>query len=289
MPSIKPESKISTELRMIPEHLRNELPGYLQELKANIKAVPAQLREVPERLRETPAHLRDLPGFARNLSRDQRHSAVAISGAAAAAVALALVPSTSSAQENTVVAEGPAGVTLNHGAGHQLGSIESQQKAAEGRAAEQAEEKAAEEKAKKEAAAAKAEKERESKAAADRSKREAKPAAKPEKQYPDNLDGWIREAMDIMDKHDIPGSYDRIKWNIMRESSGDPNAINDWDINARNGVPSKGLLQVIKPTFDAYWVPGTEKDQYDPVANIVAACNYAADRYGSIDNVWSAY
>ncbi|MER7410808.1 phage tail tape measure protein, partial [Streptomyces sp. NPDC006990] len=27
----------------------------------------------------------------------------------------------------------------------------------------------------------------------------------------------------------------------------------------------------------------------DPVANIVAACNYAADRYGSMDNVDSAY
>ncbi|MGW2532820.1 transglycosylase SLT domain-containing protein, partial [Streptomyces sp. NPDC001595] len=26
-----------------------------------------------------------------------------------------------------------------------------------------------------------------------------------------------------------------------------------------------------------------------PVANITAACNYAADRYGSMDNVNSAY
>ncbi|MFI0723152.1 lytic transglycosylase, partial [Streptomyces sp. NPDC020939] len=28
---------------------------------------------------------------------------------------------------------------------------------------------------------------------------------------------------------------------------------------------------------------------YDPVANITAACNYAADRYGTMDNVDSAY
>ncbi|RKN09289.1 transglycosylase SLT domain-containing protein [Streptomyces radicis] len=110
-----------------------------------------------------------------------------------------------------------------------------------------------------------------------------------EEEYPDNLDGWIREALAIMDEHDIPGSYEGIHRNIMRESSGDPNAINNWDINARNGVPSKGLLQVIKPTFDAYHVEGTAYDQYDPVANIVAACNYAADRYGSMDNVDSAY
>ncbi|MGW2559564.1 transglycosylase SLT domain-containing protein [Streptomyces sp. NPDC001514] len=107
--------------------------------------------------------------------------------------------------------------------------------------------------------------------------------------YANNLDGWIREAMDIMKKHNIPGTYEGIHRNIMRESSGNPRAINNWDINAINGVPSKGLLQVIKPTFDAYHIPGTSWDQYDPVANIVAACNYAADRYGSMDNVNSAY
>ena len=107
--------------------------------------------------------------------------------------------------------------------------------------------------------------------------------------YPDNLDGWIREALDIMHQHGIPGTYEGIHRNIMRESSGNPNAINNWDINAQNGTPSIGLLQVIKPTFDAYHVAGTSWSQYDPVANIVAACNYAADMYGSMDNVNSAY
>ncbi|CAL9332382.1 transglycosylase SLT domain-containing protein [Streptomyces sp. enrichment culture] len=107
--------------------------------------------------------------------------------------------------------------------------------------------------------------------------------------YPDNLDGWIREAMSIMKKHGIPGSYDGIKRNIIRESGGDPNAVNDWDINAQKGIPSKGLLQVIQPTFDQYHVKGTPDKLTDPVANIVAACNYAADRYGTMDNVDSAY
>ncbi|MBQ0868821.1 phage tail tape measure protein, partial [Streptomyces sp. RK75] len=51
------------------------------------------------------------------------------------------------------------------------------------------------------------------------------------KEYADNLDGWIREARAIMNKHDIPGSYEGIKRNIIRESAGDPNAVNDWDIN----------------------------------------------------------
>ncbi|MGW2293988.1 transglycosylase SLT domain-containing protein [Streptomyces violaceorubidus] len=107
--------------------------------------------------------------------------------------------------------------------------------------------------------------------------------------YPDNLDGWIRESLDIMAQHGIPGTYEGIHRNIMRESSGNPLAINNWDINAINGTPSKGLLQVIDPTFQAYHVEGTSWDPYDPVANITAACNYAADRYGSMDNVFSAY
>ncbi|GHD84644.1 transglycosylase SLT domain-containing protein [Streptomyces naganishii] len=107
--------------------------------------------------------------------------------------------------------------------------------------------------------------------------------------YGNNLDGWIRQALGIMKQHNIPGSYSGLHRNIMRESSGNPMAINNWDINAVNGIPSKGLLQVIDPTFNTYHVPGTSKNIYDPVANITAAANYAAHRYGSIDNVNSAY
>ncbi|MER6344572.1 transglycosylase SLT domain-containing protein [Streptomyces sp. NPDC001595] len=107
--------------------------------------------------------------------------------------------------------------------------------------------------------------------------------------YPNNLDGWIRESLSIMAQHGIPGTYDGIYRNVMRESSGNPLAINNWDSNAAAGTPSKGLLQVIDPTFAAYHVPGTVYDPYNPVSNIVAACNYAADRYGSIDNVFGAY
>ncbi|MET9957083.1 LysM peptidoglycan-binding domain-containing protein [Streptomyces sp. NPDC006339] len=107
--------------------------------------------------------------------------------------------------------------------------------------------------------------------------------------YANNLDGWIRESLDVMARNGIPGTYDGIYRNIMRESSGNPLAINNWDSNAAAGTPSKGLLQVIDPTFRAYHVAGMPFDPYDPVANITAACNYAADRYGSIDNVFGAY
>ncbi|GAA5064172.1 transglycosylase SLT domain-containing protein [Streptomyces similanensis] len=109
------------------------------------------------------------------------------------------------------------------------------------------------------------------------------------KTYGNDLNGWIRQSLDIMKQHNIPGSYSGLHRNILRESSGNPRAINDWDINAINGIPSKGLLQVIDPTFRTYHVPGTSWNIYDPVANITAACNYAAHRYGSMDNVNSAY
>ncbi|WP_194829590.1 transglycosylase SLT domain-containing protein [Nocardia sp. XZ_19_231] len=123
---------------------------------------------------------------------------------------------------------------------------------------------------------------------------EAAPAPMPEpapapRAYENNLDGWIREALDIMAAKGIPGSYEGIHRNIMRESTGNPQAINLWDINAINGIPSKGLLQVIDPTFASFHVEGTPFDVWNPVSNIVAACNYAANRYGSMDNVNSAY
>ncbi|WP_405559865.1 transglycosylase SLT domain-containing protein [Streptomyces sp. NBC_01180] len=107
--------------------------------------------------------------------------------------------------------------------------------------------------------------------------------------YSNNLDGWIKESLAIMKAKHIPGSYEGLHRNIMRESSGNPNAQNNWDVNAQNGIPSKGLLQVIQPTFDTYHVKGTKNSLTDPVANIVAAANYAADKYGSMDNVNSAY
>ncbi|WP_323189359.1 transglycosylase SLT domain-containing protein [Kitasatospora sp. NBC_00240] len=111
----------------------------------------------------------------------------------------------------------------------------------------------------------------------------------PTTQATGDLDTWIKDALVVMADNHIPGSYDGIYRNIMRESSGNPQAINLTDSNAAAGHPSKGLLQVIDPTFQAYHVPGTSMDIYDPVANITAACNYAADFYGSIDNVDGPY
>ncbi|MFI8068267.1 MULTISPECIES: transglycosylase SLT domain-containing protein [unclassified Streptomyces] len=147
---------------------------------------------------------------------------------------------------------------------------------------------AAKKKAAHAAAAKKAAQARKAKAAS-RAAHRAKLKAAVHKSYANNLDGWIKESLDIMKSKGIPGSYNGLHRNILRESSGNPNAINNWDINAINGIPSKGLLQVIPPTFRAYHVAGTSWNIYDPVANITAAANYAADKYGSMDNVNSAY
>ncbi|MCL9979249.1 tape measure protein [Enterococcus faecium] len=71
--------------------------------------------------------------------------------------------------------------------------------------------------------------------------------------------------------------------NQMRtESNGNPNAVNNWDINAKNGTPSKGLLQVIDPIFRQYAMPGFNSNIFDPLSNILASIRYALSRYGSL-------
>lgn len=82
------------------------------------------------------------------------------------------------------------------------------------------------------------------------------------------------------------GLADRTLAQIKIESGGNPNAINDYDINAKNGTPSIGLLQVIKPTFVAHADPRFPGGQRDPEANIAAALNYVDKRYGGAAKIW---
>ncbi|MET7295120.1 transglycosylase SLT domain-containing protein [Streptomyces griseoloalbus] len=237
-------------------------------------------------------------GHSRALTRHHKIAAAGVAALGAAAIGLSAVPSDASTA-TTAKAAAPATAKVAYSTAQitdvkasvtdQLAgaSVKAEQIAAKKQAAAEA---AAQQKAAAAAAQAKAEKARQAKEAASRAAERAevkKAAAKTT--YSNNLDGWIRESLDILKKHGIPGSYEGIHRNIMRESSGNPKAINLWDINAQNGIPSKGLLQVIPPTFEAYHVEGTSKNIYDPVANITAACNYAADKYGTMDNVDSAY
>jgi SLT domain-containing protein len=68
---------------------------------------------------------------------------------------------------------------------------------------------------------------------------------------------------------------------IMSESSGNPNAINLWDSNARAGHPSQGLMQTVPGTFAAYVLPSLRgRPITDPIANITAGVRYALATYG---------
>ncbi|GAA5062291.1 hypothetical protein GCM10023318_45750 [Nocardia callitridis] len=101
------------------------------------------------------------------------------------------------------------------------------------------------------------------------------------------LGQWVNEAMRVLRDN----GYDTSRINpadiaaiIHHESGGNPNAINLWDSNAAKGIPSKGLMQTIDPTFNAHALPG-HRDIWNPVDNIIAGVRYSIDRYGSVENV----
>lgn len=87
----------------------------------------------------------------------------------------------------------------------------------------------------------------------------------------------------VMAEHRIPGRYlPGILAQIQQESGGDPNSVNNWDINAQRGYPSKGLLQVIAPTYRANAKRGYGHLKYQavPYTNVWAALQYVKRRYG---------
>ena len=84
------------------------------------------------------------------------------------------------------------------------------------------------------------------------------------------------------------GNLNLLLYQMKTESGGNPNAINNWDINAINGTPSKGLMQVIDPTFQAYKMPGYN-NIWDPLSNMLAAIRYTLSRYGSLANGWRGH
>lgn len=97
-----------------------------------------------------------------------------------------------------------------------------------------------------------------------------------------NVKQWIQAAMMITG---VPGSWlGPLSVIAKKESGGNPRAINLWDINAKRGIPSKGLMQTIDPTFNAYKKKGMN-DIWNPIHNVVAAINYIKSRYGSVFNV----
>lgn len=99
---------------------------------------------------------------------------------------------------------------------------------------------------------------------------------------PGDLASWIMSAIGLTG---VPASWANDLGIIaMHESGGNPNAINNWDINAQEGHPSQGIMQTIPSTFAAYMVPG-HGNILNPIDNIAAAIGYIKSRYGSVFNV----
>lgn len=82
-----------------------------------------------------------------------------------------------------------------------------------------------------------------------------------------------------------PSNLSRLLMQMKSESGGNARAINNWDINAKRGTPSKGLMQVIDPTFNAYKMPGYN-NIWNPLDNILASIRYSLSRYGSLSRAW---
>ena len=93
------------------------------------------------------------------------------------------------------------------------------------------------------------------------------------------LEDWINVALA---KLGLDQSYaGGVRGVIMKESRGNPHAINRWDSNAMAGRPSQGLMQVIPSTYRTYVLPELAgRPITDPVANITAGIRYMIANYG---------
>ncbi|MFZ5890748.1 MAG: hypothetical protein ACOY0T_06820, partial [Myxococcota bacterium] len=124
---------------------------------------------------------------------------------------------------------------------------------------------------------------------------------------PEKIGKWIREACRKAGATPSSAWVKGYKTIISRESSGDPNACNVWDSNAKtppgfkkvkdfgngytrqgriklNGRPthfqcSRGIVQCIPQTFARHHARGTSRNIYDPVASIASSMRYVLSRY----------
>ena len=95
-----------------------------------------------------------------------------------------------------------------------------------------------------------------------------------------NLDSWLTTALIATGQYSAD-NLAKLRTMALSESGGDPYAQNNWDSNAAAGTPSKGLLQVIDSTFNAYKLSGYD-NIWDPVSNAIASIRYQLARYGVI-------
>ena len=95
------------------------------------------------------------------------------------------------------------------------------------------------------------------------------------------VEQWRSHVEEGLRRNNLPTSLaDQVLHQMQTESSGNPNAINNWDSNAAAGHPSQGLMQTIPSTFQQYHLQGDSDNINDPQANIDSAIGYAKATYG---------
>lgn len=82
----------------------------------------------------------------------------------------------------------------------------------------------------------------------------------------------IKKAAAKMKVSVSAGDISHILTVVQHESGGDPRIVNNWDRNAQEGHPSKGVLQFIDSTFNKYAVKG-HHDIFKPFDQLLAMFN----------------
>ncbi|PCF86398.1 phage tail tape measure protein [Staphylococcus intermedius] len=70
-----------------------------------------------------------------------------------------------------------------------------------------------------------------------------------------------------------------------RESNYTSDAVNNWDINAQRGTPSKGMFQMIEPSFRAYAIRG-HGNMLNAVDEAISAMRYIVGKWVPIMGSW---
>ncbi|WP_347134453.1 phage tail tape measure protein [Staphylococcus capitis] len=70
-----------------------------------------------------------------------------------------------------------------------------------------------------------------------------------------------------------------------RESNFQSDAVNNWDVNAQKGTPSKGMFQMIEPSFRAYAKPG-HGNILNPTDEAISAMRYIVGKWVPIMGSW---
>lgn len=96
----------------------------------------------------------------------------------------------------------------------------------------------------------------------------------------------IKKAAAKMKVSVSAGDISHILTVVQHESGGDPRIVNNWDINAQEGHPSKGVLQFIDGTFNKYAVKG-HHDIWKPFDQILAMFNDSTWRSDLTLGGWS--